>query len=126
MDLLLPSTVLQGTSVFNELKLHCPPRNVAVMQIFISRFSDSSSSIKKPVEISARILPAVNSLQETRVLNLSMPKVSLVIPLVDFLVAWKAIPNVSQWVLHTVQKGYRIQLGQFNGVLATVVESVQA
>lgn len=59
-----------------------------------------------------------------------MPKVSLVIPLVDFLVAWKAIPNVSQWVLRTVQKGHRIQLGhqppRFNGVLATVEESVQA
>lgn len=65
MDLLLPSTVLQGTLVFNKLKLHCPPRIIAVMQIFISRFSGSSSSIKRPVEISAQILPAVNSIQET-------------------------------------------------------------
>ena len=55
------------------------------------------------------------------------PEVSLerLIPLVDYLPAWKLLPNVSQWVLHTVEKGYRIQFGSappmFNGVTPTIV-----
>ncbi len=39
------------------------------------------------------------------------PEASLerLVPLVDYLAAWKLLPNVSQWVLQTVEKGYRIQ-----------------
>ncbi|KAL0169063.1 hypothetical protein M9458_037285, partial [Cirrhinus mrigala] len=33
------------------------------------------------------------------------------VPLVDHLAAWKLLPNVSAWVLRTVEKGYSIQLG---------------
>ncbi|KAI2647899.1 Transposon Ty3-I Gag-Pol polyprotein [Labeo rohita] len=39
--------------------------------------------------------------------------------------AWKLLPNVSAWVLHTVERGYRIQFGAppppFNGVSPTLV-----
>ncbi len=50
--------------------------------------------------------------------------------LVDYLAAWKLLPNVSQWVLHTVEKGYRIQFGCpppcFNRVIPTLVGPKQA
>ncbi len=44
--------------------------------------------------------------------------------------AWKLLANVSRWVLHTVARGYRIQLGAppppFNGVIPTLVGPEQA
>ena len=60
------------------------------------------------------------------------PEISLerLIPLVHFRAAWKLLPNVSQWVLHTVERGYAIQFGRpppkFNGVTPTVVGPQQA
>ncbi|KAL0159829.1 hypothetical protein M9458_043554, partial [Cirrhinus mrigala] len=51
------------------------------------------------------------------------------VPLVDYLAAWKLLPNVSAWVLRTVERGYRIQFGAppppFNGVFPTVVSPEQ-
>ncbi|KAL0148205.1 hypothetical protein M9458_056526, partial [Cirrhinus mrigala] len=48
----------------------------------------------------------------------------------DNLAAWKRLPKVSQWVLHTVERGYRIQFGSppplFYGVLPTLVGPEQA
>ncbi|KAL0152958.1 hypothetical protein M9458_051736 [Cirrhinus mrigala] len=49
----------------------------------------------------------------------------------DHLAAWKCLPNVSQWVLHTVERGYRIQFGSppplfFYKVLPTLVSPEQA
>ncbi|KAI2668213.1 Transposon Ty3-I Gag-Pol polyprotein [Labeo rohita] len=41
---------------------------------------------------------------------------------------WKLLPNVSAWVLRTVERGYRIQFGApppFNGVFPTVVSPEQ-
>ncbi len=50
--------------------------------------------------------------------------------LVNFLAAWKLLPNVSQWVLRTVEKGYKIQFGSrpplFNGVFPNLVGAEQA
>ncbi len=63
---------------------------------------------------------------------LSTPEASLerLVPLVDCLAAWKLLPNGSQWVLHTVERGYRIQFGsqtpRFNGVNPTLVGPEQA
>ncbi len=60
------------------------------------------------------------------------PEASLerLVPLVDYLAAWKLLPNVSRWVLRTVERGYRIQFGsrlpQFNGVNSTLVDHEQA
>ncbi len=52
------------------------------------------------------------------------------VPLVHFLAAWKLLPNVSQWVLRTVERGYKIQFGSrpplFNGVFPTLVGPEQA
>ncbi|KAI2657632.1 Transposon Ty3-G Gag-Pol polyprotein [Labeo rohita] len=43
----------------------------------------------------------------------TIPEASLerLVPLVDYLVAWKLLPNVSAWVLRTVERGYCIQFG---------------
>ncbi len=47
-----------------------------------------------------------------------------------FLVVWKLLPNASQWVLHTVERGHKIQfrsrLPLFNGVFPTLVGPEQA
>ncbi len=52
------------------------------------------------------------------------------VPLVDYFAAWKLLPNVSQWVLRTVERDYRIQFGslppRLNGVNSTLVGPEQA
>ncbi len=49
--------------------------------------------------------------------------------LVEFLTAWKLLPNISHWVLETIRKGYQIQFGsrlpRFMGVLSTEVAPQQ-
>ncbi len=63
---------------------------------------------------------------------IAAPEASLerLVPLVDYLAAWILLPNLSRWVLHTVERGYRIQFGspppRFNGVVPTLVDPVQA
>ncbi|XP_067245130.1 uncharacterized protein, partial [Chanodichthys erythropterus] len=60
------------------------------------------------------------------------PEASLerLVPLVNFLVEWKLLPNISKWVLLTIKEGYKIQFGsrppRFNGVLPTVVTPEQS
>ncbi|KAI2650153.1 ORF V: Enzymatic polyprotein [Labeo rohita] len=84
-----------------------------------------------PVERISQHLPDP-PLQGTELATLRTPEVSFerLIPLAERLAAWKLLPNVSQWVLHTVEKGYRIQFGSppppFNGVLPTLVGPKQA
>ncbi len=43
---------------------------------------------------------------------------------------WKLLPHVFQWILHTVERGYKIQFGSrpplFNGVFPTLVGPEQA
>ncbi|KAL0173005.1 hypothetical protein M9458_033316, partial [Cirrhinus mrigala] len=74
-----------------------------------------------------QVLPAGLPLQDTVLAAHITPEASLerLVPLVDHLAAWKLLPNVSAWVLHTVERGYRIQLGAppppFNGVSPTLV-----
>ncbi len=59
----------------------------------------------------------------------STPEASLerLVPLVDYLAVRKLLPNVSRWVLHTVEQGYRgIPPPPFNGVNPTLVSPEQA
>ncbi len=51
-----------------------------------------------------RLSPAGPLLQGTELASLSTPEASLerLVPLVDYLEAWKLLPNVSQCVMHTV------------------------
>lgn len=48
---------------------------------------------------------------------------------VEFLAVWNLLPNMSQWVLHTVEKGYIIQFDSqpptFDTVLLTVKEAIE-
>ncbi len=59
------------------------------------------------------------------------PEASLkrLVLLVNYLAAWKLLPNVSRWVLHTVERGYRIQFGspppRSNRVVPTLVDPGQ-
>ncbi len=52
------------------------------------------------------------------------------VPLEHFLAVWKLLPNVSRWVLRTVERGYKIQFGSrpplFNRVFPTLVAPEQA
>ncbi len=104
----LPPLVLQGTAISSESFSQLPARNV-----------DQSS-------------PAGYPFQGTELAVQSIPEASLerLVPLVNFLAAWKLLPNVSQWVLHTVERGYKTQFGSrpplFNGVFPNMVGPEQS
>ncbi|KAL0176947.1 hypothetical protein M9458_029277, partial [Cirrhinus mrigala] len=91
-----------------------------------------SSPPRGSLEQLVRQSPAGPSLQVSELAVQSTPEASLerLVPLVDYLAAWKLLPNVSAWVLRTVEKGYSIQFGAppppFDGVFPTVVGPEQA
>ncbi|KAL0172228.1 hypothetical protein M9458_032539, partial [Cirrhinus mrigala] len=74
-----------------------------------------------------QVLPAGKPFQDTVLAAQTTPEASLerLVPLVDHLAAWKLLPNVSAWVLRTVERGYRIQFGAppppFSGVCPMLV-----
>ncbi len=85
--------------------------------------------LRRVSEQSAQKPPAGSPLQDV-VLTAQIdtnPETSLerLVPLVEFLTAWKLLPNISHWVLQTIRKGYQIQFGsrpsRFMGVLSTEV-----
>ncbi|KAL0204366.1 hypothetical protein M9458_002384, partial [Cirrhinus mrigala] len=88
-----------------------------------------------PASVSGRSEPTPQSLLPGNVAELgSSPTLRgqflpALVPLVDYLAAWKLLPNVSAWVLRTVERGYRIQFGApllpFNWVFPTVVSPEQ-
>ncbi|KAI2668514.1 Transposon Ty3-G Gag-Pol polyprotein [Labeo rohita] len=89
-------------------------------------YSVSVSSLC-PQEAVLPTLPVLQGAADTVLAAHTTPEASLerLVPLVDHLAAWKLLPNVSAWVLHTVERGYRIQFGAppppFNGVSPTLV-----
>ncbi|XP_026102420.1 uncharacterized protein LOC113073888 [Carassius auratus] len=124
-EIVLPTLPeLQGAAVSREHHAQLPPRNVAVLS--------GSQPPRRSLERLVRLSPAGPPLQGTELAVLITPEVSLerLTPLVDYLAAWKLLPNVSQWVLHTVERGYTIQFGspppRFNGVSPTLVGPEQA
>ena len=87
----------------------------------------------RALECTDQLFPAGAPLQGTvSVTQNIQPEASLerLVPLVYFLVEWKNLPNVSQWVLHTIERGYAIQFRsrppRFSGVLRTVVGPEQS
>ncbi|KAL0183578.1 hypothetical protein M9458_019274, partial [Cirrhinus mrigala] len=100
-----------------------PPGNVAELR--------SSPPLRGSLEQLVRLAPAGVPLQDTELAVHTNPEAGLerLVPLVDYLAAWKLLPNVSAWVLRTVERGYRIQFGAppppFNGVFPTVVSPEQ-
>ncbi|KAL0194632.1 hypothetical protein M9458_008204, partial [Cirrhinus mrigala] len=114
----VPSGVLQGTAASSEPTSRIsPPEDVAE--------PGCSPPPRGSLLQLARQSPAGPPLQST-------PEASLkqLVPLVDYLAAWKLLPNVSAWVLRTVEKGYAIQFGAppppFDGVFPTLVGPEQA
>ncbi len=121
----LPLMVSQGAVVSSEhTSQSLPPGNVAELRCS----PPPSGSLQQLVWLS----PAGVPFQDTKLAALITPEASLerLVPLVHYLAAWKLLPNVSRWVLRTVERGYRIQFGsrppQFNGVNSTLVGPEQA
>ncbi len=116
--------MFQGTAVSSERISQYPPGNVEVL-------GGSLPPRRSPEQLDWPS-PAGPPLQGTELAALSTPEVSLerLIPLVDYLAAWKLLPNVSQLVLHTVERGYKIQFRsrppRFNRVFPTLVGPEQA
>ncbi|KAL0175067.1 hypothetical protein M9458_031035, partial [Cirrhinus mrigala] len=112
--------VLQGAAVSSERPPQfLPPGNAAEL--------GSSPPRRGSLGPLVHVLPAGRPFQDTVLATQTTPEASLerLVPLVDHLAAWKLLPNVSAWVLHTVERGYRIQFGAplppFNGVSPTLV-----
>ncbi|KAL0188731.1 hypothetical protein M9458_015830, partial [Cirrhinus mrigala] len=95
------------------------------------RLSSVPSGGQSVTSVTSRVSPPVDSplrgslehppLQDSELVVQSTPEASLewLVPLVDYLAAWKLLLNVSAWVLRTVEKGYSIQFAAppppFNG-----------
>ncbi len=121
----LPCTLFQGAAISSEhTSQFLPPGNVAELRW--------SPPIRGSLEQLVWPSPAGVPFKDTELAALVTPEASLerLVPLVDYLAVWKLLPNMSRWVLHTVEKGYRIQLGslppRFNGVNPTLVDPEQA
>ncbi len=99
---LLTLPVFQGAAVSSErFSQSLPPRNVADL--------GGSPPLRGSLEQLDRPSPAGPPLQGTELAALSTPEASLerLVPLVDYSAVWKLLPNVSRWVMHTVEQGYR-------------------
>ncbi|KAL0147124.1 hypothetical protein M9458_057648, partial [Cirrhinus mrigala] len=122
---LLPLPRLQGAVAYGELTSQIfPPEDVAEP----GRSPPPRGSLEQLVRQS----PAGPPLQVSELAVQSTPEASLewLVPLVDYLTAWKLLPNVSAWVLRTVEKGHSIQFGApllpFDEVFPTLVGPEQA
>ncbi len=119
---LLTLPVFQGAAVSSErFSQSLPPRNVVEL--------GGSPPLRGSLEQLDRPSPAGPPLQGTELAALSTPEASLerLAPLVDYSAAWKLLPNVSRWVMHTVEQGYRGALPPpFNGVTPMLVVPEQA
>ncbi len=119
---LLTLPVFQGAAVSSEhFSQSLQPKNVADL--------GGSPPLRGSLEQLDRPSPASPPLQGTELAALSTPEASLerLVPLVDYLAAWKLLSNVSRWIIYTVEQGYCGVLPQpFNGVTSTLVGPEQA
>ncbi len=119
---LLTLPVLHAAAVSREhFSQFLPPGNIAELR--------GSPPLWESLEQLERPSPAGPPLQGTELAALSTPEASLerLVPLVDYLAAWKLLPNVSRWVMHTVEQGYLGTLPlPFNWVTPTLVGPEQA
>ncbi len=106
IDLLtLPRTVFQGAVISSEhTSQSLPPGSVAELRC--------SPPLQGSLGQLVRPFPARVPFQGAELAALITPEASLerLVTLVDYFTAWKLLPNVSQWVLHTVERVYRIQI----------------
>ncbi len=117
---LLTLPVFQGAAVSSEqFSQSLPPGNLAELR--------GLTPLRGSIEQLERPSPACPPLQGTELAALSTPEASLerLVPLVDYLAAWKLLPNVSRWVMHTVEQGYCGALPPpFNGVKKSMEQEV--
>ncbi len=126
LEIVLPTLPeFQGAAVSREcLSQFFPPGNVAELR--------ASPRLQGSPEQLRRLFPAGPPCQGIDLAAPNTPEASLerLAPLLDCLAAWKLLPNVSRWVLQTVEKGYRIQFGAppppFKGLFLTCVNPEQA
>ncbi|KAI2645959.1 Retrovirus-related Pol polyprotein from transposon 17.6 [Labeo rohita] len=122
---LLSLPALQGTTASGECRSRISPPGLVAER---GRLSPPRGSLEQLFRQS----PAGPPLQGSELAVQQTPEASLerLVPLVDYLAAWKLLPNVSAWVLRTVEKGYAIQFGAppppFDGVFPTLVGPEQA
>ncbi len=125
LEIVLPTLPeFQGAAVSREcLSQFFPPGNVAELRAS-PRLQGSPEQLHR--------WPAGPPCQGIDLAAPNTPEASLerLAPLVDYLAAWKLLPNVSRWVLQTVEKGYRIQFGAppppFKGLCLTSTNPEQA
>lgn len=130
----LPSRVFWGAEVSSKSMILS--HDAVSLMLWDHSLSAAASGSLHPLTRTSqqltRLFPAGSPLQCTKVIAQLNTESSLeqLVPLVDFLAAWKFLSNVSQWVLQIIEKAYRIQFGSrppsFNGVLFTTVGPVQA
>ncbi len=102
----LPRMVFQGAAISSEhTSQFLPPGKVAELRC--------SPPLRGSLEQLVRLLLPVCCSRTPKLATLITPEASFerLVPLVDYLAAWKLLPDVSRWVLHTVERGYRIQFG---------------
>ncbi len=100
---LLTLPVFQGAAVSRgHFSQSLPPGNLAELRGSPPPFWGSLEQLGRPS-------PAGPPLQGTELAALSTSEASLerLVPLVDYSAAWKLLPNVSRWVMHTVEQGNR-------------------
>ncbi|KAL0195429.1 hypothetical protein M9458_009001, partial [Cirrhinus mrigala] len=127
---MVSNTIMRTLPVFQDavvsgepIPQSLPPGNAAEL--------GSSPPLRGSLEQLVRSVPAGVLLQGTELAVHTNPEAGLerLVPLVDYLAAWKLLANVSAWVLRTVERGYRIQFGAppppFNRVFTTVVSPGQ-
>ncbi len=101
----------------------------ALLSVFWAELRGSPPPFLWPLEQLERPSPAGAPLQGTELAALSTPEASLerLVHLVDYSAVWKILPNVSRWVMRTVEQGYRGALPPpFNGVTPMLVGPEQA
>ncbi len=126
LEIVLPTLPeFQGAVVYRKcLSQFLPPGNVAELR--------ASPRLQGSPEQLRRLFPASPPCQGIDLAAPNTPEASLerLAPLVDCLAACKLLPNVSRWVLQTVEKGYRIQFGAppppFQGLFLMCVSPEQA
>ncbi|KAL0152747.1 hypothetical protein M9458_052470 [Cirrhinus mrigala] len=109
-------------------------KRTADLSLRATKERSGAGELATPAGVSqaGRTLPARYPLQDAKLAAQTTPEASLkrLVPLVDYLAAWKLLTDVSAWVLHTVERGYCIQFGAtpppFNGVFPTLVGPEQS
>ncbi len=83
----------------------------ALLSVSSAKKCSGAGRLSTPSGVSRAARSAVSCrspLQGTELAALNTPETSLkrLVPLVDYSAAWKLLPIVSRWVMHTVEQGY--------------------